>query len=292
MESFGQGMPALARSGSVGRLPALGPLPPSLLSSDTAQRMTAGGRYDDEGRLVGSEGATALSQPRSQGGVTEHELEEDLRRLIGLMEGAEEAVETAVRMRKDKRKKKKAKRKRVGPPCCSAAWWQATWKRPATLALCNNLFLIVVGFFVAVHLYEIDLHWGHLRVGALRAEGLLVHHERMDFRASGAGAALSLRSPAGSRTALELGRARVVASGQLTLAPGASAGTDAGRGFAGLEFGSADGGGDIQLLSTAGTIRHGAHVLLKDAIENLDAALVLQSSGDVGDIVLEVRVTG
>eukprot|EP01050_Picozoa_sp_SAG11_P020243 SAG11_NODE_3379_length_2488_cov_3.345333_3_plen_132_part_00 len=61
------------------------------------------------------------------------ELEDDLRRLIGLFDDAEVAIDEAKAVRKRKDRKK---RKRRGPEPCSAAWWTGTRPRqsvpPAT----------------------------------------------------------------------------------------------------------------------------------------------------------------
>ena len=127
---------------------------------------------------AGGPGRHAMTLTDGRGGrevgpgpVSENELEDDLRRLIGLFDDAEEAIETAKKDKKGRGRKAKSRKKR-GPPACSGAWW--TGRKVAVLALVNNLVLLFGGFYAGISIYNIDVVVGELRVEGLRADKIQV----------------------------------------------------------------------------------------------------------------------
>jgi hypothetical protein len=226
------------------------------------------------------------------GGVTESELEEDLRRLLSLMDDAEEAVEE---QQKAKRAKKK-QRKKVGPPTCSGAWWGARKRRPLTLAILNNLFLVISGFFLSAYIYEIDTGAGAgtLDVQALRVDGLQVHSARPVVLSSSSGTSATVRAPTGRPTVVRIGESTFgsVGGGRgLALEPGGESWAGGAPGPGGMLAigdvgGDEPGSLDTTLTSENGAVRVGPFVMRRDSVENIDGDLVLQSSGGAGGVLM------
>ena len=166
---------------------------------------------------VAARGQKLLEGPK---GVTDEELEDDLRRLLNLMDHAEEAVE----IQQEALRGKKKKHKKVGPPTCSGGWWGADKKRPITLAVVNNVFLIFAGFFLSALLYQIDVGADSrtLSVRGVRAEGLHVHTAAAVRLRSGTGAtSATVRAPPQQVAAVRLGESSLGSRGAgLALEPG------------------------------------------------------------------------
>ena len=228
------------------------------------------------------------------GGVTESELEDDLKRLLSLMDDAEEAVELQQKAKKQKSKS----RKKVGPPTCSGAWWGARKRRPLTLAVCNNLFLVVAGFFLSAFVYDIDTtaDAGTLDVQRLRADGLTVRTAKPVLLQSNEATSATVRAPKGKPTVVRLGESTFgsVGGGRgLALEPGGESWAGGSPGPGGmLAIGDVYGDGeegsslDMTLTSAQGALRVGPFVLTSDTVENHEGDLVLQSAGGAGGMIM------
>lgn len=252
-----------------------------------------GTRRGSSSSRASSRSSGSRSDRNGAGGVTESELEDDLKRLLSLMDDAEEVVE---QQQKAKKAKSKKGRKKVGPPTCSGAWWGARKRRPLTLALCNNIFLVLSGFFLSAFVYDIDTtaDMGTLDVELLRADGLQVHTAKPVLLRSTAATSAAVRAPGGKPTVVRLGESTFgsVGGGRgLALEPGGESWAGGAPGPGGMlaigdVYGDAEGSLDMTLTSAQGALRVGPFVLTSDTVENHEGDLVMQSLGGAGGMLM------